>query len=198
MKFTYLIEVALCLCLLVLFLYLNHLTLIHNAVIIHLLHHCWEKSLLVISEVVTVCSHNLIGWCLNLTIDNVFDRNVLWFTLNQSLWRYVVLHNQMWIQAIQVKRHNPLMHTYYRVFDVCANKHFFFLVRILRWNNDVPFQKIVMYQNIPHTNLCIYIVVVNLGIIRERQCHINQLHLFIDTIYKLNVANVVFNKLLMV
>ena len=73
----------------------------------------------------------------------------------------------MRIKTVQVKRNNPLTQTMLRFFNIPTNKGIKVSLLTELWNDDITFEKIIMDNDIPRSNSCHGIDIVDLRIISE-------------------------------
>ena len=71
------------------------------------------------------------------------------------------------------------MHTNNRIFDVCTNISSVFIVSFHGRNHHVLLTKMVIDDDIPHTDLREYIIVVCLTVISESKSKFNELQLIV-------------------
>ena len=67
---------------------------------------------------------------------------------------YAVLHNEMRIQRIEVKRHHPIIESRFRLFNICPQILLSFSCTLfLRRNSNLTPKQFTINVVIPHTNL---------------------------------------------
>ena len=85
-----------------------------------MLNDCRDHTLAIVRESDT-------SWCERVfriihcsAIQETLDRHIGHNTIDHSLWRHVVLHNDVRIERVQVKRGHPVMRTDLRIFNIPA------------------------------------------------------------------------------
>ena len=92
------------------------------------------------------------------------------------------MHDKVRIEAVQVKRNDPVVHAENRFLDI-RTFVLLFLDRCLLWRNyDLVLEKFIVNDRVPSTNLAEYIVVVYLGRVCHGKNKFNQLHLALKLI----------------
>ena len=77
--------------------------------------------------------------------------------------------------------------------DICAS-NLSSLVILIQRHHDVLLQQMIVENAVPCTHCRKYIGVITFCVIRHGNCHLNQLHLVFQFIDKLNVYDVILDK----
>ena len=165
---------------------------------VHFINDGWNNTRLVSSKVLTISSKRFARLSLNLsTCKNRFNIKLHDISIKDSFWRHVVLHNNRWIQRIQIKADHVIMNSNMRFFYKATWIITFGLV-FNKWYCNFICKQSTIDNRIPYCSCSKRIVIVYATFVCYSHAKSNKSHLIFDAIYQFYVFDIIVDKLLKV